>query len=445
MKIAVIGMGYVGLVTAVGLAESGHSVIGIDINFEKLSRLRKGDPPIYEEGLAGLLNISLTNGRLRFSSRLSESLLECEIFFIAVGTPSDSEGKADLTFVNKAVNEIAALANRPIIIVMKSTVPPGTGRWIQNQLRKISKVRISYVSCPEFLREGTAIFDYFHPSRIIIGSDDSKIAEQVSEIWDEVECEKVVTDIESAEMIKYAANAFLATKISFINEIANLCERVGAQVDDVAKGIGLDPRISPQFLKAGIGWGGSCFPKDVRALQQVANGYATNLQILSAVISINQNQRLVIIQKLKKYLNDLRGKTIAVLGLTFKPNTDDVRESAALDIIRLLMKNGANPRAYDPMGGENAKKEILSLLVCKSAASALNRVHACVLVTEWSEFYHIPWNEMKKNFIARPIVIDGRNMLDHKEMSAMGYIIDGIGRPNGGVSASSLKIIHSTP
>lgn len=435
MRVTVIGTGYVGLVQGACLAELGHSVVCVDIDERKIEHLRSGRSPIHEPGIEELIRANLRAGRLSFETpdRGWEPLLS-PVVFIAVGTPMAENGAADLTYVRSAVRSIVEAATEPLVAVMKSTVPPGTGTTIIERLLARAEVPIGYVSNPEFLREGSAVSDFFEPDRIVLGGSGPDV-ETVAAIYEPLiarcaeqgrECPVVRTDVASAETIKYASNAFLATKISFINEIANVCDRVGASIDAVATGMGLDARIGPHFLGAGIGYGGSCFPKDTRALDFIAtlNGYQFDL--LKAVIEVNNRQRLLPVIHLTRHLPDLHERTIAVLGLTFKPHTDDVRESPALDIVPLLLEEGARVRCYDPLAapidlGEAERVEDLS--------EALDGATAALILTDWPEFVRLDWTWARSLMREPAIVFDGRNALDPSSVEAAGCTYMAVGRP----------------
>jgi UDPglucose 6-dehydrogenase len=429
MKITVIGAGYVGLVAACCLATSGHRVICVEKDQAKLKLLNQGKSTIQEEGIDLLLGQNLSAGKLTFSSSLPHPLRD-DIAMIAVGTPSLASGAADLSFIYHGVAGVKAAAQAPIVLVMKSSVPPGTGsRLIQRYLENTS---IAYVSNPEFLREGQAIEDWYHPSRIVIGTEAKRAADVVCQLYSDIAAPLVVTDVTSAETIKYAANAFLATKISFINEIANLCDAVGASVDDIATGIGLDPRIGPDFLRAGLGYGGSCFPKDARALDFAALNHGYDFRLLKSTIEVNTRQRVLAVHKLKRLMGGLDGKEIALLGLAFKPGTDDIREAPSLDIAYLLYEAGARLRVYDPIAMENCRhllpEDVTSAQDVYSAATGAN---AIILVTEWQQFIDADWAVIKEQMKKPYIVLDGRNALPQDRMSALGFKYIGIGRmPN---------------
>lgn len=430
-KITVIGTGYVGLVTGACFADLGNFVTCLDINQQRIDDLHNGVMPIYEPGLDQIVERSYKAGRLKFSTEYAEALQDVEIIFIAVGTPSGENGEADLSYVEAAVQCIAEVIEGPFIIVDKSTVPVGTGDWIDGMLQNHANGKtfdFSVVSNPEFLREGSAIGDFMRPDRVVLGSKNPKAIEAIEELYAPLRCPIVKTDIRTAEMIKYASNAFLATKISFINEIANICEKVGADVIDVAKGMGLDNRIGPKFLNAGIGWGGSCFPKDVKALAHIAREYGTQPQLLEAVININQTQRMRIVEKLDVIFGgDLTGKKIGVLGLAFKADTDDMRESPAADIISALVKKGAIVRSYDPEAMDQARKILpASVQLCENPYQVLEDADALVLATEWNEFKQLDFKKVS-TLMAQKIVLDGRNIWDPEFLTGLGYRYYGVG------------------
>ncbi|MFW6104959.1 MAG: UDP-glucose dehydrogenase family protein [Chloroflexota bacterium] len=426
MRISVIGAGYVGLTAACCLANSGHQVTCIENDEAKLHLLQQGLSPIKEQGIDKLLKDGTVSGNLKFASTLVEPI-QADIVIVAVGTPSLPNGSADLSYIHQAVAQVKNAAKRPFILVMKSTVPPGTGiKLIERYLYDTS---ITYVSNPEFLREGQAIWDWHHPSRIVIGANDSGKAEKVLELYGNADAPVLVTDITSAEMVKYAANAFLVTKISFINEIANLCEAIGAHIDDVAEGMGFDPRIGHDFLRAGFGYGGSCFPKDARALDfsALSNGY--DLRLLKATIEVNTKQRIAAVQKLKHFLGSLTGKEVALLGLSFKPGTDDLREAPALDIAQLLGEEGAKLRVYDPMVGEGARPFLpADTLFANDVYSAADGANAVVLVTDWPEIVQADWATIKQAMKEPCLVLDGRNALNSNSLTALGFKYVGVGR-----------------
>ena len=358
-KLCVIGTGYVGLVTGTCFADLGNQVTCLDVDFNRIEKLKQNEMPIYEPGLEQIVSQNIKAGRLSFTTDYSEALADAEFAFIAVGTPSGSEGEADLQYVRQASESIADLVNHPIIVINKSTVPVGTGDWVSDIIRKRragKPLDFDVVSNPEFLREGSAINDFMKPDRVVLGCINRNAARMVAELYAPLDCPILITDLRTAEMIKYASNAYLATRISFINEVANVCEELGADVLEVARGMGLDKRIGPAFLEAGLGWGGSCFPKDVKALANMAVLHGTQPQLLQAVMEINRNQRRRVVFKLRKVLGSLNDRPIGVLGISFKPDTDDIRESPAIEVIHLLQNEGAIVKAYDPQAMDNASK-----------------------------------------------------------------------------------------
>lgn len=429
-KIAVIGTGYVGLVTGVCLADLGHNVICVDINEDKINMLKRGEVPIYEPGLNQLVAKNTWEGRLSFSTDLAQAVSKSEVVFIGVGTPSLEDGSADLSQVKAAACMIGANLNGHKVIVTKSTVPVGTGRIVYNIIKeKSGSEDFSIISNPEFLREGSAVYDAMHPDRIVIGCSDKKAGELMVDLYRGIEAEILITDIESAEMIKYASNAFLATKISFINEIANICEKVGADVTKVAAGMGLDSRIGAKFLNAGIGYDGSCFPKDARALLKIAEEAGYDLKIVKAAEKVNAEQKMKIVHKLSETLGELKDKTIGVLGLAFKPNTDDMREAPSLHILPELIKRGAKVKAYDPVSMEEAKKcfGALEVLYCKNVEETVLGVDAIALLTEWDEFKNLDIKKLSQ-LVRKMVFIDGRNIYDNKAFARYGWIYRSIGR-----------------
>jgi UDPglucose 6-dehydrogenase len=421
-SIGVIGVGWVGLVTATCFAELGHRVIAMDIDPGKVDALRRGEVPIHEPGIEELLERNAE--RLRFTTEMAEVLEDARLLFCCVDTPSTYSGDADLSRVQAVLAQLGGDGDHAL--VMKSTVPAGTGSAIRRDAPDLA-----YVSCPEFLKEGSAVDDFLHPDRVVIGADrgDEWAADEVEEIYRTVGAELVRTDVASAEMIKLASNAFLATKISFVNEIANVCEEVGADVSEVARGMGLDRRIGSSFLRAGIGYGGSCFPKDVSALKQLAGNTGYHFQLLTAVIEVNELQKRRVMKKLEKHLGSLVGKKVALLGLAFKPDTDDMREATSLVLASRLQGEGASVRGYDPVAERPARELLPSVEFCDSAEQALEGAHAAILVTEWPEFAKLDWASLA-NRMANPLLIDGRNFLDPEKVRAAGFAYEGIGRPN---------------
>ena len=432
-KICVVGTGYVGLVTGTCFADLGNDVTCLDIDENRIEKLKQGIMPIYEPGLVQLVETNTTAGRLTFTTDYAQALQNVEFVFIAVGTPSGDEGEADLQYVRQAAEAISDHVDHSIIVVNKSTVPVGTGDWVTDVIIKRRErtggapLDFKVVSNPEFLREGSAINDCMNPDRVVLGSTDRSAAKKIAELYTPLRCPVMITDLRTAEMIKYASNAFLATKISFINEMANMCEELGADVVEVARGMGLDKRIGPAFLDAGLGWGGSCFPKDVKALAHMAVLHGTHPQLLQAVMEINRNQRRRTIYKLRNALNGLNEKTIGILGLSFKPNTDDIRDAPALEIIHLLENEGACIQAYDPQGAENAKKMIPRVKLCETPYQVAEGADALVVATDWNEFKQLDFARIKA-VMRQPVLIDGRNIWDSNNLLEMGFTYFGIGR-----------------
>jgi UDPglucose 6-dehydrogenase len=430
--IGVIGTGYVGLVTAVGFAELGSEVWCIDIDAEKIRGLQEGRIPIYEPGLNDL--VAKHRDRLHFSTDLDDAVANARLLFVAVGTPPTYSGDADLSAVNAVVNSLPNSDRHALI--MKSTVPAGTGDNIKRMFTQQGKAGLAYVSCPEFLKEGSAIADFLGPDRVVIGDEGDWAGDAVEDLYRPLEAPILRMDTRSAEMVKLASNAFLATKISFINEIANVCEYTGADVVEVARGMGLDDRIGPKFLQAGIGFGGSCFPKDVTALKQLAGNTGYHFQLLNSVIEVNELQKRRVISKLQKHLGGLVGKEIALLGLAFKPNTDDMREASSLVLSARLLADGANIRAYDPVAEEEARQLIQGITYATSALDAVSGADAVVLVTEWAEFAELDFSEIATRMNGR-LIVDGRNFFDPEKVAAAGLMYEGIGRPTAGMRQPS--------
>lgn len=427
-NITIIGTGYVGLVTGVCLAELGNKAICVDVDKKKIEKLKKGIVPFYEPGLDKLATKNIKKKRLFFETDLAQAIQQSEIIFIAVGTPSKENGEADLSYVEKVAEDIGKNLKKYAVVVIKSTVPPGTCRKIEKLIRKHCASPFDLVSNPEFLREGSAVSDFMKPDRIIIGAENKKAEKIMKDLYGPLKSPILITHLESSEMIKYSSNAFLATKISFINEIANVCEIVGADVKEIAKGMGLDPRIGKEFLEAGLGYGGSCFPKDVQALHQSAgiNGYSFCL--LKAVIEVNNNQRKLAIKKTEEMLGSLKNKVIGIWGLAFKANTDDIRESAAIEIIELLLGKGAKIKVYDPIASKNAKK-ILSeeVVFCEDIYETVNKSDALFIATDWDEFKKADLARVKE-LLKEPNILDGKNIYDPKNMEEMGFSYISIGR-----------------
>jgi UDPglucose 6-dehydrogenase len=420
--VGVIGVGWVGLVTAACFAELGHQVIARDIVPEKVKALSRGDVTIFEPGLTEMIQRNLE--RITFTTDMGELLAGARLLFTCVDTPPTYSGDADLSRVRAVVAELPEDSDH--VLVMKSTVPAGTGESIRRDMPGLA-----YVSCPEFLKEGTAVEDFMHPDRVVVGADpgDEEAADAVAALYAPLgeEGEILRTDVASAEMIKLASNAFLATKISFINEIANVCEEVGADVGEVARGMGSDSRIGPAFLRAGIGYGGSCFPKDVSALKMLAGNTGYHFQLLTSVIEVNELQKRRVVGKLEKHLGSLIGKRIALLGLAFKPDTDDMREASSLVLSARLQGEGAEVVAYDPVAVERASEMLTSVEMADSAMAALAGADAAILVTEWQEFRDLDWAAVADS-MARPLIVDGRNYLDPATLAAAGFEYEGIGR-----------------
>lgn len=432
MNITVIGTGYVGLVSGICYAELGNRVICVDKDPRKIETLNAGGIPIYEPGLKELAASNRAAGMLTFTTDLPSAVRQSDIIILAVGTPPLPNGEANLSYINQAAIEIAKAMNGYKIIAVKSTVPVGTNERLAELIGSHTSERFDSISLPEFLREGSAIQDTLHPDRIIIGAHSNSAADIMRILHIPLTEQIVVTDIRSAEMIKYASNAFLATKISFINEIANICEKVGADVTKVAEGMGYDKRIGPSFLKAGIGYGGSCFPKDTSALIQIAGHVDYEFKLLRSVVEVNQDQRFNVIRKLETIFGgELHGKTIAIWGLAFKPNTDDVRDSPAAEIIQHLVDNGVRVKAYDPIAMDNFKAiyEINGVEWCTEAMATASGADAVCLLTEWEEFSKIDLGQLQKA-LKSPILIDGRNVFDEKDLLGTEFVYYSVGRPS---------------
>ena len=423
-RLTVVGTGYVGLVTVACMADLGHEIVAMDVDAAKIDLLRRGGSPIYEPGLNEL--IAAHKERIEFTTDAARAYTSGEFIFVCVDTPPTASGDADLSRIWQAVDSIPRDSGQHVLVI-KSTVPVGTGALVQAELAQRGYAHISYASNPEFLREGTAISDFMHADRVVVGADDPGVAERVAQLYEGVDSPVLLTDVASAEMIKYASNAFLATKISFINEIANVCEATGADVTVVAQGMGLDKRIGPHFLQAGIGYGGSCFPKDVSALKQIAGNSGYHFQLLNAVIEVNELQKRRVIGKLKRHLGEqLRGMRIALLGLAFKPNTDDIRQASSIILAGRLLAEGVQVAGYDPVAMDAMRGIVPAMTYAESAMAALAGADACVLVTEWAEFLALDWRQAKR-VMARPIVIDGRNALDGAALVALGFVYEGVG------------------
>ncbi len=429
-QICVVGVGYVGLVTAACFADLGNKVIALDVDEKKINNLKKGVMPIYEPGLDELVKRNVNAGRINFTTSYREALAGAEYAFIAVGTPSGEDGAADLKYVEAAAKSIAQNMSAPLILINKSTVPIGTGDWVADIVKSAQPKPIEFavVSCPEFLREGSAIADFMNPHRTVIGSLDKEAANKVAHLHLPLRAPIVITDLRTAEMIKYASNAFLATKISFINELADLCERVGADVKEVAAGMGYDARIGRHFLDAGLGWGGSCFPKDVEALAFMAKERGLNPQILNSVVGINYERRKNAVKHVEQMLGGaLKGKTVGLLGLAFKPNTDDMRDAPAIDIANTLLEAGATVRAYDPVAMNVAKHILPNVQMCDDSYSMAAGCDALMVITEWNEFKQLDLERIK-SLLKSPVLYDGRNIYEPNRMKEMGFTYKAVGR-----------------
>ncbi|HKC20374.1 MAG TPA: UDP-glucose/GDP-mannose dehydrogenase family protein [Candidatus Dormibacteraeota bacterium] len=428
-RVAVIGAGYVGLTTAACLADLGNHVVVVDIAEKKIADLQHNRVPFYEPGINELVERNARARRLSFTTSYVDAIPGAEYAIIAVSTPEGEGGEADLSYVEAAASSIADAMDGPLVVVNKSTVPPLTGDMVSRVLQKRNpKYPAPVVSNPEFLREGSAIADFMHPDRVVVGSHDREAAEKVARLYAPLNAAVLITpNIYTAEMVKYASNAFLATKISFINEIARISERVGADAKLVAEGMGLDDRIGPRFLNAGIGYGGSCFPKDVAALAAVAERFDYHPELLHAVMDINRDQRMLVIDKLRECLDGLPGKAIGLLGLAFKPNTDDMREAPSLDIAKVLLAAGASVRAYDPAAVERARMLVPDVEYLKDAYQVANGADALVLITEWNEFRELDLRRLRQ-MMRTPVVIDGRNIYDPAQLKELGFTYRGIGR-----------------
>jgi UDPglucose 6-dehydrogenase len=441
-NIVVIGVGYVGLVTGTCLADLGNRVICVDIDEARIEKLKQGIMPIYEPGLEEMVRRNVAAGRLSFTTSYHEAINNpdgpAEIVFIAVNTPMGVDGEAELRYVRAVAERIAEVMDHPLIVVNKSTVPVGTGDWVADIIRNRQPraIPFSVVSNPEFLREGSAISDFMNPDRVVLGSLDEEAAQKVAQLYLPLRIQGpiMITDLRTAEMIKYASNAFLATKISFINEIANICEALGADVKEVADGMGYDKRIGRAFLDAGLGYGGSCFPKDVKALAHMANVQGKHPQLLEAVMQINADARRNIVAKVCAlvgnngfHLSRLEGKTIGVLGLSFKANTDDIRDSQPIDIIRMIQAEGGTVKAYDPVAMPNAAQVLHNVKLCNDPYEVAEGSDALILATEWNEFKNLDLLRIKQ-LMKQPVIVDGRNLYEPRKMREMGFVYRGVGR-----------------
>ncbi|HEX3605544.1 MAG TPA: UDP-glucose/GDP-mannose dehydrogenase family protein [Candidatus Dormibacteraeota bacterium] len=428
--IAIAGAGYVGLVTGACLASADRRVVMVEVDPERRQTLAEGRVPIYEPGLEPVLRAALEAGHLRVTDDWEEALAEATMVVVAVGTPPRADGRADLTAVEGVIATVRAHARPGTVLVMKSTVPPGTSARLQQQLRG-EPFSIPIVSCPEFLREGAALEDVRKATRVVVGGTDREACERVADVMGVPGAEVVRTDNTSAELIKYGSNSFLALKISFINEIANVCDLMGGDVDAVAHGMGLDPRIGRAFLNAGLGFGGSCFPKDVRALDQAAGRYGYSFWMLKTAIEVNDQQRMRFVSKIRAAVDGpLEGKRIAILGLAFKPGTDDMRQACSIDVALRLMELGAEVVAHDPVAMEKAAPHLPGVELADSAYEAVDGADCVALVTEWPEYLRLNWNRVR-HLVKRPLVVDGRNCLDRDEMAACGFTYHGMGRQPG--------------
>ncbi len=431
--IGVLGLGHVGLPTAVGFAELGWRVVGTDNDAGKVQRIARGECPFYEPDLEPLLRKNLEAGRLRVTPDVGEAVRTADVLFICVGTPQKPDGSPDLSQVEAVIRTVAENLNGYKLIVEKSTVPVQTAQWIKRTIQRYTKgnAQFDVASNPEFLREGTAVRDFFHPDRIVIGVESERAREWLLELYRPLNAPIVVTDVNTAELIKHAANSFLALKISFINMIADLCEAVGADVTEVARGIGLDPRIGPHFLQAGVGFGGYCLPKDLKAFIHIAEEHNVDFSLLKEVERINEARIERFVRKVREALWVLKDKVLAIWGIAFKPNTDDIREAPSLKLIRRLLDEGAFLRLYDPAAMENARQVFPEdpprLCYCASALEAATGAHAILVITEWDEFHQMDWQQVRK-VVALPIVVDGRNCLAPETLAAAGFEYYGMGR-----------------
>jgi UDPglucose 6-dehydrogenase len=442
MNVCVVGTGYVGLVTGVVFADLGNDVICVDKDESKVALLNEGIMPIYEPGLEEMVKRNKEEKRITFTTDLAEGVRRSGVIFIAVGTPPKDNGETDLRFIEAVAKEIAQNMDAYKVIVNKSTVPVGTGDFVRRVIEDNRRRNVDFdvVSNPEFLKEGSAIYDAMNPERVVIGAPDQNVAMRLLELYAQLEVPMLVTDVESAEMIKYASNAFLANKISFINSIANICEKAGADVTLVAKGMGYDSRIGKQFLQAGLGFGGSCFPKDTLSLRHVATKYGEDTSLFDSVIEINKDRVPRFLRRVEQRMGDFTGKTIGILGLAFKPNTDDLREAKSIEIIEDLLSKGASIRAYDPVVTEEMAGGVLSgnITYCKSAYEVAEGCDAIIVVTDWNEFKQLNIDKLKVN-MRQAVVFDGRNIYSPEKMRKCGIEYHSIGRPQNGVPASQAE------
>ncbi|MCK9604699.1 MAG: UDP-glucose/GDP-mannose dehydrogenase family protein [Candidatus Omnitrophica bacterium] len=433
MNISIIGSGYVGLVSGACFAELGNRVICADNDKQKIAAIKKGIMPIYEPGLEELIANNIKKGRLKFSSSIKEAVKGSEVIFIAVGTPSLDNGEADLTGIENVAYNIAINMTSYHLIVEKSTVPVETGKWVKQTISNHAKggVKFDVASNPEFLREGSAINDFMHPDRIVVGVESKKAEEILTNLYKPLKAPLVITDIKSAELIKHASNAFLATKISFINAVSRICDKVGADVMEVAEGMGLDKRIGQSFLSPGIGYGGSCFPKDLDAFINISEKLGYDFELLRAVKDVNSQQKEFMFKKIRDVLWIIKNKTIGVLGLSFKPNTDDIRNAPALEIIRALQAEGAKIKAYDPSAMKKAKEVLDGVTFCEDSYNACRGSDCLLILTEWDEFKELDFSKVKK-LLKRPLIIDGRNIYEPEALKKMGFTYICVGRGKRG-------------
>jgi UDPglucose 6-dehydrogenase len=431
MKIGIIGAGYVGLVTGACLAHLGHRVTCVDQDKTKVRTLKKGKIPFYEPGLMEMVTENVAAKRLAFTSEISKIVNICEVLFICVNTPPKPNGEADLSFVETVAKQIATHLRKYCLVVDKSTVPVETGEWVRQTIKRHIKKDLSFdvASNPEFLREGSAIHDFLQPDRIVIGVSSERAEKIFRTLYSPLKAPIIVTDIKSAELIKHAANSFLATKISFTNAVSRICDAVGADIEKVALGMGLDARIGKQFLKAGVGFGGSCFPKDVSAFLHISEKLGVRFELLADVLRINDSQARYFVEKIKNSMKTLRGKTIGVLGLAFKPDTDDMRSAPAIPIIQMLQKEGARVRAYDPQAASKAARYLRNVEYVDTPYEVSHGAYAIALITEWSEFLNLDWDQLKKPMKGR-FFFDGRNMFSPVEMKKRGFHYFSVGRPS---------------
>ena len=432
MNISIVGAGHVGLVTGACLADLGNQVVVADHDASRIARLRRGEMPFYEPGLAELVHRGMTEKRLRFTTSLGEAVEQGTVIFLCVGTPSRANGEADLSAVESVTREIARAIRTYRLIVEKSTVPVETGEWIKRAMQQTARKRGAWdvASNPEFLREGSALQDFLHPDRIVLGVESERAKELLLKLYTPLQAPLVITDIKSAELIKHASNSFLAMKVSYINAIAQLCDQVGADVVKVAEGIGLDRRIGRAFLDAGVGYGGSCLPKDVSAFIRIAEKLGVEFPLLKAVAQVNQDQKQWVVKRIAQSLWNLSNKTIGVLGLSFKPDTDDLRDAPSIEIIRMLQAEGARIRAFDPKAMQHADGLFTGVTFCRDAYAAARGADCLVVITEWNEFKELDFARIKK-LMRQPVLIDGRNIYDPDALRRLGFRYVGIGRGHG--------------